>query len=83
MLHIGRDEPGVPAPLIIFGWVIVLTAYCIVNHSQSMRLLAARSGVGPQDRRPDRQRSDRRGDVVQHHPGDSRESGHAGACGAG
>ena len=43
MLHIGRDEPGVPAPLIIFGWVIVLTAYCIVNHSQSMRLLAARS----------------------------------------
>ena len=43
MLHIGREEPGVPAPLIIFGWVIVLTAYCIVNHSQAMRLLAARS----------------------------------------
>ncbi len=43
MMHIGRDEPGVPAPLIIFGWVIVLTAYCLVNHSQSMRLLAARS----------------------------------------
>ena len=43
MLHIGRDQPGVPAPLIIFGWVIVLIAYCLVNHSQSMRLLAARS----------------------------------------
>ena len=43
MLHVGRQEPGVPAPLIIFGWVIVLAAYCIVNHSQAMRLLAARS----------------------------------------
>jgi len=43
MLHIGRKEPGVPAPLIIFGWVITLTAYCVVNHSQAMRLLAARS----------------------------------------
>ena len=44
MMHVGgRHEPGVPAPLIIFGWVMVLTAYCVVNHSQAMRLLAARS----------------------------------------
>ena len=44
MMHVGgRHEPGVPAPLMIFGWVIVLTAYCVVNHSQAMRLLAARS----------------------------------------
>ena len=44
MLHVGgRHEPGVPAGLIVFGWVVVLTAYCVVNHSQAMRLLAARS----------------------------------------
>ena len=44
MMHVGgRHEPGVPAPLIVFGWVMVLTAYCVVNHSQAMRLLAARS----------------------------------------
>ena len=44
MMHVGgRHEPGVPAPLIVFGWIVVLTAYCVVNHSQAMRLLAARS----------------------------------------
>ncbi len=44
MLHIGgRTEPGVPAALILFGWAISLTAYVVVNHSQAMRLLAARS----------------------------------------
>ena len=44
MLHVGgRHEPGVPAGLIVFGWVVVLTAYCVVNHSQAMRLLASRS----------------------------------------
>ena len=43
-LHVGgREEPGVPAFLIVFGWCVSLTAYCVVNHSQAMRLLAARS----------------------------------------
>lgn len=44
MLHVGKHmETGVPAWLVITGWIITLTAYCVVNHSQSMRLLAARS----------------------------------------
>ena len=54
MLHVGSDyDPGVPpatvverevpAGLMVFGWTIVLTAYCVVNHSQAMRMLAARS----------------------------------------
>ena len=44
MMHVGgRSEPGVPAVLVIFGWIVVHTAYSVVNHSQAMRLLAARS----------------------------------------
>ncbi|MBI1353774.1 MAG: hypothetical protein GC160_05460 [Acidobacteria bacterium] len=44
MLHIGATkEPGVPAALVLFGWAVSLTAYVVVNHSQAMRLLAARS----------------------------------------
>ncbi len=44
MMHVGGErEPGVPAVLVIFGWIITLTAYCVVNHSQAMRMLASRS----------------------------------------
>jgi SSS family solute:Na+ symporter len=44
MTHVGKHlEEGVPAWLVIVGWIITLTAYCVVNHSQSMRMLAARS----------------------------------------
>ncbi len=44
MLHIGASkEAGVPAVLVLFGWAVSLTAYVVVNHSQAMRLLAARS----------------------------------------
>ncbi|MDE0736635.1 MAG: hypothetical protein OSB47_12475 [Pirellulaceae bacterium] len=44
MLHVGAEtQPGVPGVLVVIGWVIALTAYCVVNHSQSMRMLAARS----------------------------------------
>jgi SSS family transporter len=44
MLHVGGSaEPGVPSVLVLFGWIVSLTAYCVVNHSQAMRLLAARS----------------------------------------
>ncbi len=44
MMHVGgRSEPGVPAVMVIFGWIVSLTAYSVVNHSQAMRLLAARS----------------------------------------
>lgn len=44
MMHVGgRSEPGVPPVLVIFGWIAILTAYCVVNHSQAMRMLASRS----------------------------------------
>jgi len=44
MTHVGSHlEEGVPAWLVILGWIITLSAYCIVNHSQSMRMLACRS----------------------------------------
>ena len=44
MMHVGgHSEPGVPVVLVIFGWIVTLTAYSVVNHSQAMRLLAARS----------------------------------------
>ena len=44
MTHVGGyDDPDVPAPLVVFGFVIVLSSYCVVNQSQAMRLLAARS----------------------------------------
>ena len=44
MMHVGgQQQPGVPGWLVVFGWVITLTAYCVVNHSQAMRMLAARS----------------------------------------
>ena len=44
MLHVGAEvTEGVPGALVVVGWIIALTAYCVVNHSQSMRMLAARS----------------------------------------
>ena len=44
MLHVGADAAeGVPGVLVVIGWMIAMTAYCVVNHSQSMRMLAARS----------------------------------------
>ena len=44
MMHVGgQQQPGVPGWLVVFGWVVSLTAYSVVNHSQAMRLLAARS----------------------------------------
>lgn len=44
MLRVGgHDQPGVPPLLVVAGWIMVLTGYCVVNHSQAMRMLAARS----------------------------------------
>ena len=39
----GIAGPGAPLALVLFGWIAVHTAYCIVNHSQTMRLLGART----------------------------------------
>ena len=38
----GLAGPGAPLALVLFGWVAVHAAYCIVNHSQSMRLLGVK-----------------------------------------
>ncbi len=43
MAHVGKPRGETPAGVVIVGWILTLTAYCIVNHSQSMRMLAARS----------------------------------------
>lgn len=44
MTHVGEyTNAHVPPGLVVVGYIIVLTGYCIINHSQSMRLLAARS----------------------------------------
>ena len=38
----GIAGPGAPLALVLFGWIAVHAAYCIVNHSQTMRLLGCR-----------------------------------------
>ncbi len=38
----GLAGPGAPLALVLFGWITVHAAYCIVNHSQAMRLLGCR-----------------------------------------
>ena len=44
MTHVGgQGEPGVPPWLVVLGFVIVMTSYCVINQSQAMRMLAARS----------------------------------------
>ena len=44
MTHVGGyDNPDVPPSLVVLGFIIVLSAYCVINQSQAMRLLAARS----------------------------------------
>ncbi len=43
MTHVGEPLDDIPPLVVIVGWILTLMAYCIVNHSQSMRMLAARS----------------------------------------
>ena len=43
LTYSGLASPEVPTALVLFAWVSVHVAYCIVNHSQTMRLLGARS----------------------------------------
>lgn len=44
MVHVGSSEVhDAPIGIVLIGYVIVLTAYCTINQSQAMRLLAARS----------------------------------------
>ena len=44
MTHVGGSADGtVPPLLVVFGFIVVLTSYCVINQSQAMRMLAARS----------------------------------------
>ena len=44
MTHVGSyDSTDVPSSLVVMGFIIVLSGYCVINQSQAMRLLAARS----------------------------------------
>lgn len=43
LTYTGLSGPGAPVALVLFGWIAVHVAYCIVNHSQTMRLLGART----------------------------------------
>ncbi|MEO1997204.1 MAG: sodium/solute symporter [Planctomycetaceae bacterium] len=44
MTHVGTTtETDVPPWLPVVGYVLVMSAYCVINQSQAMRMLAARS----------------------------------------
>ena len=44
LLHIGRQRTGQSHPVIIvLGWCLISTGYFVVNHTQTMKMLGARS----------------------------------------
>ena len=44
LLKVGGYSPaGVPAPVVIFGFLVVLTTYAIINQYEAIRFLGARS----------------------------------------
>ncbi len=43
MLYVGIGKPDVPPTLLVMVWIIIRIGYCVVNHTQSMRALGARS----------------------------------------
>ena len=44
LLRVGGYAPaGVPAPVVIFGFLVVLTTYAIINQYEAIRFLGARS----------------------------------------
>jgi SSS family solute:Na+ symporter len=44
LLHIGSPSPGENHPLVvILGWILILTGYFVVNHTQTMKMLGVRS----------------------------------------
>ena len=44
MTHVGgTTNPGTPPWLPVVGFALVMSAYCVINQSQAMRMLAARS----------------------------------------
>ena len=44
LLHIGVQAPGGSHPIVVvIGWILIVTGYFVVNHTQTMKLLGARS----------------------------------------
>jgi len=44
LLHVGGySPPGVSPILVVFGWVVVLTTYAVINQYEAIRFLGARS----------------------------------------
>lgn len=44
MTHVGGlDSTAAPPVIVVLGFILALSAYCTINQSQAMRLLAARS----------------------------------------
>lgn len=44
MMHVGAtNQPGIPPTLVVYGFIVLLISYNVVNHTQTMRFLAARS----------------------------------------
>ena len=44
LLHVGGYSPeGVPAAMVIFGFLVVLTTYAVINQYEAIRFLGARS----------------------------------------
>ena len=44
LLHVGGyTEPGVSPVLVVFGWIVVLTTYVLINQYEAIRFLGARS----------------------------------------
>ncbi len=39
----GTTEPGTPPWMVLVGFTLVMTSYCVINQSQAMRMLASRS----------------------------------------
>jgi SSS family solute:Na+ symporter len=44
LLRIGEQRPGASSPiLVVIGWVLIATGYFVVNHTQTMKMIGARS----------------------------------------
>jgi SSS family solute:Na+ symporter len=44
LLRIGAQRPGASHPIVVvMGWVLIATGYFVVNHTQTMKMMGARS----------------------------------------
>lgn len=44
LLHVGSRSPGAASPIVeVLGWFVIATGYFVVNHTQTMKMMGARS----------------------------------------